>query len=184
MWCSVKCNVRAAMDMDGHASLPWRGIAAEPDASAWKMPALITKTWEQTAKALIGEDKAVRDSWAFIAILVMFFSAVFFPFHEYGHRNIIISFVAGFITGGVWIALTVGPLVLWCFLIYLFWSLLDVDKKITIKRSKVPGNVCVILAGIITIAAWIAVSEFFKNVPVVGEQITFMFQDFDDDDDD
>src|SRR5262245_24381617 len=146
------------------------------------MRALITKAWKQTANGCFGEDKTVRESWAFIGLLVMLFSAVFFPFHEYGHRNIIISFVAGFITGGIWIALTVGPLILWFFLFFLFWSLLDVDKKIAMQASPSsrPGTICLILAGIITVAVWFAAFEFFKSVPVLGEQVTFMFRDFDD----
>jgi len=145
---------------------------------------LLTKTWKQMTNDLTGGDKQFPDAWASMFLLVMLFSAVFFRFHDYGHRNIIVSCVAGFVTGGIWIALTVGPLILWCFLSYLFWSLLDVDKKTAIQRSKVPGNVCVILAAIITVAAWLVASEFFKKIPVVGEQVTVMFQDFDDDDDD
>ena len=116
-------------------------------------------------------------------------SAIFFAFHDYGHRNIIVSFVAGFITGGIWIVLTVGALILWIFLMILFISLYDErkeaiqrrERKIEIQRSHAPGNICAILAGIITVAVWFAALEFIKTIPALGEQVTFLFRDWDDD---
>ena len=54
---------------------------------------------------LTGGDKQFRDAWASMFLLVMLFSAVFFPFRDYGHRNIIVSCVAGFVIGSVpWMA--------------------------------------------------------------------------------
>ena len=42
------------------------------------MRALFTQAW----KDLIGENRQVRDALAFMCLLVMGFSAIFFPFHE------------------------------------------------------------------------------------------------------
>ncbi len=142
------------------------------------MRLLITKAWKQTTNDVIGEGKQFRDAWASIFLLVMLFSAICFCFYEYSHRNIIISFVAGFVTGGIWIALTAGPLVLWYFLFYLF-CLLGVEKKISIQPSKVPGKACAILAGFITVAAWFPAFEFFKNIPILGDQVMFLFPNVD-----
>ena len=50
--------------------------------------------------------------------------------------NFIISFVVGFFTGGAYLILSFGPLLLWPFLFFFFWPLHDRESQRNLRYRR------------------------------------------------
>jgi hypothetical protein len=103
----------------------------------------------------------------------MVFCAFFFAIHDYGKVNVLLSFIVGFFTGGVFLALSFGPIFLFLFL-GTFFAFLSGQRNPT-KRVEV---IAAIMALIVIVAAWVAVFGVASRIPVMGRQVTFMFRDW------
>ena len=140
------------------------------------MIAWLATAWNRT---LVEFSKFNDDAYKYVFLICpfgMIFAAFFFAVHDYGRVNILISFVAGFFTGALFILLPFGALLLWVFL-GIFLSNLTGQKEPT-KRVLV--NFCFIASAIAVVALWTVSIDFLKSVPIIGDQLTFMFRDDDD----
>ena len=80
------------------------------------MIAWLATAWNRT---LVEFSKFNDDAYKYVFLICpfgMIFAAFFFAVHDYGRVNILISFVAGFFTGALFILLPFGALLLWVFL--------------------------------------------------------------------
>jgi hypothetical protein len=100
------------------------------------------------------------------------FGAFFFAIHDFGKVNVIVSFVVGFVTSCLYLALLAGPLALWMFLTILL-SFLSGQASPSLRAQTISA----IAAAIVVLAMWIAVVDFLSGVPVLGRQLTFMLRD-------
>ena len=139
----------------------------------------LSAVWSRTkvafSREMIGPDKDTWVVWAPLSVIGMILSAFFFAIYDYGRVNIVVSFVAGFFTGGIFILFSYGSIVLWLFL-SVFFSFLP-GKFMPTSRCQI---ISAVAAGVVVIIAWIATLEVLKGVPILGDQITFMFRDKDD----
>ena len=144
------------------------------------MRAWFASAWNRTLLGVLSDgDKEIYKMFAALFILAMIFSAFFFAIHDYGRVNAIISFVAGFFTGALYFLLIIGPLVLWIFLT-VFLSHLLTDQENPANRVLVVSSIA---SAIVVGVLWIGTTDFLKTVPILGDQLTFMFGDEDEDDD-
>jgi 4-amino-4-deoxy-L-arabinose transferase-like glycosyltransferase len=105
----------------------------------------------------------------------MILSAFFFAAHDYGRTNISFAFVVGFFTGGIWLALAFGPLMLrtalGTFFVHLF------GQRSLENHFKTIAVIAGLLAFVIVAATWAAVFDVATSLPIIGHQVTFMFRD-------
>ena len=144
------------------------------------MRARFASAWNRTLLEVLSDgDKKIYKMFAALFILAMIFSAFFFAIHDYGRVNVIVTFVAGFFTGALYFLLIVGPLVLWIFLAVFLSHLLTGQENPTNRVLVVSTIASAIVVGVL----WIVTTDFLKTVPILGDQLTFMFGDEDEDDD-
>jgi hypothetical protein len=144
------------------------------------MRARFASAWNRTLLGVLSDgDKEIYKMFAALFILAMIFSAFFFAIRDYGRVTVIISFVAGFFTGALYILLIIGPLVLWIFLAVFLSHLLTGQENPANRALVVSAITSAIVVGVL----WIVTTDFLKTVPILGDQLTFMFGDEDEDDD-
>jgi hypothetical protein len=75
----------------------------------------LAEVWNKTKRDSEG---LFKDSSAilFFGLLAMPVSAILFAVEDYGRVNVLLSFIAGFFTGGIFLILLYGPIALWMFL--------------------------------------------------------------------
>lgn len=136
-----------------------------------------SRTLASSNELIIGRDKSVLGVYAVPVVISMILSAFFFAIHDYGRVNVIVSFAVGFLTGAVFFLLLYGPIALWMFLALLFSFCQDPYEKESSQRIQ---KISFIAASIVVFAAWFVIVALLKNVPILGNQLTFMFRDTDD----
>jgi hypothetical protein len=134
----------------------------------------VRKRTSQHFGELIGRDKAAIEVLLFFGSIAVLILALLFALDAKG-VNIFVAFFAGIFTGCIWFVLSFGMILLWGFLDCLFCSL---HSKGPSKRLAI---FYVITSFVITGVVWFATFELAKKIPVVGNQLTYLFRNYDED---
>jgi hypothetical protein len=141
------------------------------------MMARLSAAWTRAFAEVWPDDWGIYKAIGALWVLGVIFCGFFFAVHDHGRVNILVSFVGGLVTGVFLFLLTYGPILLWLFLA-IFLSRLTTDHEEPTKRAQTISFITSLIA---VAALWIVTLDFVKTLPVVGDQITFMFRDEDDD---
>jgi hypothetical protein len=108
--------------------------------------------------------------------------AFFFAVEDYGRVNVLLSFIGGFFTGGVFFILMYGPIALWMFLGTFFINLSSTPNSWA-RGNKPVQIIATITAFVIVAVTWWGTFKVVTQIPIVGDQVKFMFRHADEDED-
>jgi hypothetical protein len=118
----------------------------------------------------------------FLGLLAMPVSAFLFAVGDYGRVNVLLSFIGGFFTGGVFLILIYGPIALWMFLGTFFINLSSTPNSWE-RGNKPVLIIAMITAFVIVAVTWWGTFKVVTQIPIVGDQVKFMFRHADEDED-
>lgn len=141
---------------------------------------ILLAAWRESAVEMRKQVSSVLVFWPFLLVAVLL-CAIFFAVRDYRDVNVLASFAAGLVSGSLYFVLGYGALISWAFLSIFTYrvSKAKYERPISYAKSshdEVHGRFAVY--GVILTLIWV-VPTFWaaSQIPVVGDQMAFMFRD-------